>query len=50
MKPWVHDWVAYHSARQPDAPAVTCVESGVTVTWGACCAIALACSRKTAWR
>ena len=35
MKPWVRDWVAYHSARQPDAPAVTCVESGVTVSWGA---------------
>ena len=34
MKPWVHDWVAYHSARKPDAPAVTSVEREVTVTWG----------------
>jgi len=34
MKPWVHDWVAYHGARQPDAPALTCVERGVTVSWG----------------
>lgn len=34
MKPWVHDWVAYHSSRQPDAPAVTCVERGLTLSWG----------------
>jgi fatty-acyl-CoA synthase len=34
MKPWVHDWVAYHSSRRPEAPAVTCVERGVTVSWG----------------
>lgn len=34
MKPWVHDWVAYHGARRPDAPAVTCVERDVTVSWG----------------
>lgn len=34
MKPWVHDWVAYHGARRPDAPAVTCVERAVTVSWG----------------
>jgi fatty-acyl-CoA synthase len=34
MKPWVHDWVAYHAARKPDAPAVTSIERGVTVTWG----------------
>jgi fatty-acyl-CoA synthase len=34
MKPWVHDWVTYHSARKPDAPAVTSVERDVTVTWG----------------
>jgi fatty-acyl-CoA synthase len=34
MKPFVHDWVAYHSARQPDAPALTCVERGVTLSWG----------------
>jgi len=30
MKPWVHDWVAYHAARRPDAPALTSVERGVT--------------------
>lgn len=34
MKPWVHDWVAYHSSRQPDAPAVTCVERELTLSWG----------------
>jgi fatty-acyl-CoA synthase len=34
MKPWVHDWVAYHGVRQPDAPALTCVERGNTVSWG----------------
>jgi fatty-acyl-CoA synthase len=33
-KPWVHDWVAYHAARRPDAPALTSIERGVTVTWG----------------
>lgn len=33
MKPWVKDWVSYHSVRQPDAPAVTCVERSLTVTW-----------------
>ena len=32
--PWVHDWVAYHAARRPDAPALTSVERGVTMTWG----------------
>jgi fatty-acyl-CoA synthase len=31
---WTHDWVAYHSARRPDAPALTSIERGVTVTWG----------------
>lgn len=34
MKPWVKDWVSFHAVRQPDAPAVTCVERGVTVSWG----------------
>jgi fatty-acyl-CoA synthase len=34
MKPWVHDWVAYHSSRNPGAPAVTCVETGVSLSWG----------------
>jgi fatty-acyl-CoA synthase len=34
MKPWVHDWVAYHGARQPDAPALTCVERNNHVSWG----------------
>lgn len=34
MKPWVHDWVAYHSRRTPDAPALTSVERNVTMTWG----------------
>jgi fatty-acyl-CoA synthase len=34
MKPWVHDWVSYHAGRQPNAPALTCVERDVTVTWG----------------
>ncbi len=34
MKPWVHDWVAYHAARKPDAPALTSIERDVTVTWG----------------
>jgi fatty-acyl-CoA synthase len=34
MKPRVHDWVAYHGARTPAAKAVTCVETGVTLTWG----------------
>ena len=34
MTPWVHDWVAYHSARRPDAPALTSVEREVTMTWG----------------
>ncbi|HEY2481982.1 MAG TPA: AMP-binding protein, partial [Caulobacteraceae bacterium] len=33
-KPWVHDWVAYHAARRPEAPALTSIERGVTVTWG----------------
>ena len=33
MTPWVHDWVAYHSARRPDAPALTSIERGVTMTW-----------------
>ncbi len=32
--PWVHDWVAYHAARSPDAPALTSVERAVTITWG----------------
>jgi fatty-acyl-CoA synthase len=35
MKPWVHDWVAYHAARAPDAPALTSVERDVTLSWGA---------------
>ncbi len=30
---WVRDWVAYHGARQPDAPALTCVERGETISW-----------------
>ena len=34
MTPWVHDWVAYHAARQPEAPALTSVERGVTQSWG----------------
>jgi fatty-acyl-CoA synthase len=34
MKPWVHDWVGYHASARPEAPAITCVETGVTVTWG----------------
>lgn len=34
MKPWAHDWVGYHGAARPEAPAVTCVETGMTVTWG----------------
>jgi fatty-acyl-CoA synthase len=33
VKPWVHDWVAYHAARRPEAPALTSIERGVTVTW-----------------
>lgn len=34
MKPVVHDWVTYHSARQPDVPALTCIERHLTVSWG----------------
>ncbi|MGH6614583.1 class I adenylate-forming enzyme family protein [Sphingomonas sp.] len=34
MKPWVRDWIAYHSARHPDAPALTSVERGLTISWG----------------
>jgi fatty-acyl-CoA synthase len=34
MKPRVHDWVAYHAARQPDMPAITSVERGTTLSWG----------------
>ena len=34
MTPWVHDWVAYHGARQPDATALRCVERDNLVTWG----------------
>jgi fatty-acyl-CoA synthase len=34
MKPWVKDWVAYHGALTPEAPAVTCVEQGLTRSWG----------------
>ena len=34
MTPWVHDWVAYHAARQPNAPALTSIERGLTITWG----------------
>lgn len=34
MKPFVQDWVAYHAARRPNAAALSCVETGVTVTWG----------------
>lgn len=34
MKPWVHDWVAYHGKRNPEAPALTSVERGVTLHWG----------------
>jgi fatty-acyl-CoA synthase len=34
MKPRVHDWVAYHGARTPRAPAVTSIERGVTLSWG----------------
>lgn len=34
MKPWVHDWVAYHAARRPNAPALTDIARGVTETWG----------------
>jgi fatty-acyl-CoA synthase len=33
-KPWVHDWVAYHAARRPEAPALTSIERAVTITWG----------------
>jgi len=33
MKPWVRDWVAYHAARRPEAPALTCVERGLTLSW-----------------
>jgi fatty-acyl-CoA synthase len=29
-----HDWVACHSGRHPHAPALSCVETGVCVTWG----------------
>lgn len=31
---WVRDWAAYHCARQPEAPAITCVERDLTITWG----------------
>ena len=31
---WVRDWVAYHGVRQPGAPALTCVERDLTVSWG----------------
>ena len=31
----VHDWVAWHAPRKPEAKAVTCVETGITLTWGA---------------
>ena len=34
MTPRVRDWVAYHAARQPDAPALSCVDRGVTMNWG----------------
>ena len=34
MKPWVRDWVGYHGARRPEAPAVTCVERDLTLSWG----------------
>lgn len=34
MKPWVRDCVAFHSMRQPEASALTCVERGVTLSWG----------------
>jgi fatty-acyl-CoA synthase len=35
MTPRVHDWVAFHASRNPDAPALTSVERGVTIGWGA---------------
>ena len=34
MKPWVRDWVAYHAARRPDAPAVSSIERNLTLSWG----------------
>lgn len=30
----VHDWVAYHASRRPDAPALTTIERGATMSWG----------------
>jgi fatty-acyl-CoA synthase len=34
MTAWVHDWVAYHASRRPDAPALTDIHRGVTASWG----------------
>ena len=34
MRPWVKDWVGYHAKTRPEAPAVTCIERGVTLSWG----------------
>jgi len=34
MTAWVHDWVAYHASRRPDAPALTDIARGVTTSWG----------------
>jgi fatty-acyl-CoA synthase len=34
MTSWVHDWVAYHASRRPDAPALTDIARGVTTSWG----------------
>jgi len=33
MTPRVHDWVAWHALRNPDGPALTSVERGITITW-----------------
>jgi fatty-acyl-CoA synthase len=34
MTAWVHDWVAYHASRRPDAPALTDIARGETRSWG----------------
>ena len=33
MKPRVKDWVGYHAATRPNAPALTCIERNATLTW-----------------